>query len=373
MKDHLFVWMDDDREYIDGVMAFLQQSAYQELIDLKIFTTSSNAELFLKQTSMTPLIIGTERMMQSLILTETQLPIVVLQEQSGDKQQQENKSKVFLYKYQALTRLFAQLCQIDLSRKQALGIVDKHPASRTKVIGVYAAIGHCGKSTVALNIARGLAARQYRVLYLSLESIGTAGFVLQAGKDQEFSGEKLSQLLYFLKMDRSKFLTKLASSINRDSNIGIDYICAIDQIREMAEMSKSDVKLLLDGVVQMDQYDWVIIDSESSIHPRIVSALEYCNDVVWLIQDDAICMHKSELTIKSMPSLNRLHFVVSKYTGRMAVDAGAYGCEPSFFMPYIPEWKNNSNPHALITHRVYQEAISFVIRELEKQVLGKGR
>lgn len=372
MKEHLFVWIDDDREYIDGVMAFLQQSVYRDWVDLKVFTTWSNAVMFLEQTSILPLIIGTQRMMQSMTLTNVQHPIVILQEQS-EMQHQENKGKVYFFKYQALTRLFAELCQIDLSRKQALGLANQQAARKTKVIGVFAAVGHCGKSTVSLNLARGLAAKQYRVLYVSLESIGTAEFVLQTEREYDLSGEKLSQLMYYLKMDRSKFVSKLAATISRDSTNGIDYICAINQIREMAEMSKLDVKLFLDGIVQMDQYNWVIVDLESSMDPRIVTALEYCDDVVWLIQDDAICLHKTELLKKSMPTLNRLHFVVNKYIGRMALDAGTYRCEPSFFLPYIPEWKSNSNPHALITHRVYQEAVGFIIRELEKQQLGERK
>lgn len=373
MKEHLFVWIDEDMEYVHGVMAFLQHSTYKDLIDLKVFTTVSNAEMFLQRTSMRPLIIGTQQILHAMTLVDGHHQIVILQEQVSDIHEQSSTGRVYLYKYQALTRLLTQLCQIDKARKQALGLADQLSARKSRIIGVYAAVGHCGKSTLALNIARSLVIKDYRVLYISLESIGTADFVLQAGMDIEQSGEMLSQLMYFLRMDRSKFVSKLATIIKRDTRSGIDYISAINQVREMEEMSKPDVKLFLETIAQNDQYDWIVIDLESSLHPRIVTAMESCDDIIWLIQDDAICLHKSELIHKSLPSLNRTHFVVNKYTGRMAVDAATYGCEPSFFLPYIPEWKNTSNPNALITHRVYQEAVSFVIRELEKPTMSKGR
>jgi len=373
MKDHLFVWIDEDMEYVGGVMAFVQQSSYKDLIDLKVFTTASNAESFLTRTSKIPLIIGMEQVIQAMTLSNSGYASVVLHTQAIETKNHKDTYPYHLHKYQALTRLFAELCQIDLAHKQALGLVDERKARRTKVIGVCSAIGHCGKSTVALNIARSLSMKQYRVLYVSLESIGSAEIVLQADADHHSSSELLSQLMYLLKIDRSRFTSKLPSVIKRDPVIGIDYISTINQVREMEEMSKSEVKHFLDGAIQNDQYDWLVIDMESSAHPRIVTALEYCDDVVWLIQDDAICLHKTNLIVRAMPALNRLHYVVNKYTGRLAIDAGTYECEPSFFLPYIPEWKNNANPNVLITHRIYQEAISFLIRALEKQVPPKGR
>lgn len=366
VKEHLFVWLEDDQEYVEWLVTFLHQSTYGHQVDLRTFTTTVLAEQYLHQEIKKPLIIGSRQMIEALGIPLEEQRTVILEHQRTDELEDPATGSVILYKYQSLSRLFSLLCQIDRRRREETEFNGGQTSAR--LYGVYAATGNCGKSAIAVNIARNLASRHHHVLYLSLENIGTGDRMLQSDPGDEQGGEQFSRLMYYLRTEHAKFAAQLHTVKRHDLNSGVDYISFAYQAREMEAMTSDNVKDLLKAIAGLNLYDRIVLDLESSLHARVIGALECCDQIVWIIQDDAICLHKTNIVRKSLPWLSRIHFTVNKYTGRMSADAIRYGLEPRYFLPYIPEWKQVTNPVDLVKHRIYQEAVHVLVNGLENSI-----
>lgn len=367
MKEHSFVWLEEDQEYVEWLITFLHQSSYGHQVELRTFTTKELAEQYLQQEVNKPLVIGSRPWIEAIGIPPEEQRTVILDNQRTEELEDPATGSVILYKYQSLSRLFSTLCQIDLRRREKHGLNGGHAV---KLFGVYSATGNCGKSAIAVNIARNLASRHHHVLYLSLENVGTGDQMLRENPGTEQEGEQFSRLMYYLKTDAGKFAAQLNAVKRHDPNSGLDYISFAYQAREMEAMTRDDVRSLLERIVSLKLYDRIVLDLESSLHERVIGALECCDQIIWIIQDDAICLHKTRIVHKSLPRLSRIHYTVNKYTGRMTADTIRHGFEPKFFLPYIPEWKQVTNPVDLVKHRIYQEAVHVLVNGLENSMQG---
>ncbi len=225
-----------------------------------------------------------------------------------------------------------------------------HP-NRTRVISIYSSSCNSGKSITAVHMAKQLAFRGERVLYLSLETVSTASQWLQG------ESGRLSQLLYYLKVAPESIGPKLALLKSHDSTRRFDYLTPHEQMREMQEMSGDHVKHLIASIVGLSVYDTLIVDLESSIHPRIVKSLELSDTIIWLIRDDWNDAFKTKSLFKQISANPNIHFVMTSYRGSQANSFEFLGKNMTFKLPYIPEWKAMSSAEQVWKSDIFSEQV----------------
>ncbi|OCT14277.1 hypothetical protein A8709_25960 [Paenibacillus pectinilyticus] len=356
-KLQLFI-LDDDMAYAERLAAFIRSTAFVERIQVKLYSQSDRLLEVLEDSQIEGVLLISEAYYPLLEQIRTQLFPICLSENITNS----NDSEIaipFLFRFQPLQSLLSRILALyaeglQRDRKQLSG------ARRTRVLTVYSSSGNSGKSITAVHLAKQLAFRGERVMYVSLESISAAS--------QWFQGEtgRLSQLLYFLKSSPEMLGAKLELLKSHDTNLRIDYLTPHDQMREMQEMIGEHVRQLIESILQLSVYDTLILDLESSVHPRIVKSLEMSDEIIWLIRDDWNDAFKTKSLYKQMNAYQPIHFVMTSYRGTQTNSYDFIDRPISYRLPYIPEWKVLRAPEQIWQSEIFAEQVYGMLTSILK-------
>ncbi|MDR6549689.1 hypothetical protein [Paenibacillus qinlingensis] len=347
-KLQLYV-LDDDTSYAERLVLFIRSTDAATQLQVKLFTHPDVLLQELYKPNLTGVLLLSETYYPLLQHHRTPLYKMFL---SANIMNSNGAGKVlpFLFRFQPLYQLisriqalFAEGIQFDY--RHSTGV------NRTRVISLYSSSGYSGKSVTAVHLAKQLAFRGERVFYLSLETISAASQWLQG----ESVG--LSQLLYYLKSSPEQFKSKLALLKSHDTKLRFDYLIPKEQMREMHEMSGDIVRQLITSIVELSVYDTLIIDLESSVHPRIVTSLEMSDEIIWLVKDDCNDAFKTESLYAQMRHFQPIHFVMACYRGSQTNSYDFLGKEMSYRLPYIPEWKVINRPEQIWHSELFSEQV----------------
>ncbi|TXK85403.1 hypothetical protein [Paenibacillus sp. N3.4] len=328
-KIQLYV-LDNDLDYSERLAAFIRTSEYAENIQVRLFSTLELLLQLLESSPSEGVLLLSETYFPELMNHRSTLCKMVLSETIANSREMETKIP-FLYRFQSLHQLLSRLQAFYLEKHQYP--VFPTTENRTQIISVYSSVGNSGKSMTAIHMAKQLSFRGKRVFYLSLESVSSASLWLEGD-----SG-RFSQLLYYLKRSPDLLGPKLQLLKSQDLKLRLDYLTPNDQIREMQEMNGENVRLLMESLLSLQMYDYIIVDLEASVHPRIVKSLELSDHIIWIVLDDLNDLYKTQAMRKQMGSMQKVHFVLNKYTGKQANDFSTLNNEIAYKLPYIPEWK----------------------------------
>lgn len=351
-KLQLYV-LDDDMSYAERLVLFIRATEFAERVQVKLFSQVEILVQVLENTSIEGVLLLSEAYYPVLQHHRTSLCKMILSENIMNSNAPDTLLP-FLFRYQPLFQL--------LTRIQALfteGIPSEHHplhATRTRVISVYSSSGNSGKSTTSVHMAKQLAFRGERVLYLSLESVSAASQWLQG------ESGRLSQLLYYLKVSPDSIGPKLALLKSHDVNHRFDYLTPHEQMREMQEMSGDQVKQLIASIVDLSLYDTIIVDLEASVHPRIVKSLELSDTIIWLVRDDWNDAFKTKSLFKQMSAYPHIHFVMTSFRGSQTNTFDFLGKNIIFNLPYIPEWKVMSSAEQVWQSDIFSEQVYSMLK-----------
>lgn len=273
-------------------------------------------------------------------------------------------------KYQPLHQLLSTVLELVRGGKEGT------PADgQSLVIGVYSAVGGCGKTTVALNLARQLAAEGGKVFYLNLETIGSG--ILFAGQDlREGQRVGLARLLYDMKAadDRQEALRfPVSTYAYRHPVLQGDTFAPLDNLNEMLEMDRKDTAELIDYIAGSGIYDAVIVDTDSYPSGRTEAVLERADKLVWIVMDDWGGMRKTGNWLSHLERfrpdfchalLGKARFVLNRYTGKMQTEMPRPELRLQAMLSFIPAWNQGSRQGELLHSPVYQRDVLKLCREL---------
>lgn len=274
-----------------------------------------------------------------------------------------------LPQYQPLQQLLTSLAHI------VRGNIGDRAANQgaTLVIAVYSTVGGCGKTVVAMNLAKQLMAEGRTVFYLSLETITSLLSDTENGR-QDRKG--LAELLYDLKAakDRNESLQLPVSCYAyRDLIMQGDTFGAPDNLKELLEMEGEDTRELIDYIVNNGSYDVLIIDLDSYPSARTETVLERADRVIWLVTGNRNSMEKTESWLRYLERIfsaefntffMKIKFVVNRYSGEMPASSLRQGVRFELTLPYIPAWSQGAGKEALLNSAVYQRDVMKLCREL---------
>lgn len=360
-KIQLYI-LDENEEYAQWLGAFIRSSEFAERIQVKLF---SQPELIVESSPHAEgVLLMSEAFYSHLLNWNPSLRKIILSETIANSMDTETKVP-FLYRFQSMPSL---LTRLEAYYAEMLNYTRHQAFSKTRVISLYSSSGSSGKTLTAIHLAKQLAFRGKRVFYLSLESVSGAALWLQ-GESGRFS-----QLIYYMKSTPDFLGSKLQLLKSHDPLLRFDYISPNDHIREMQEMKGEQTEQLINALISLNIYDYIIVDLESSVHPRIMKVLDVSDHIIWLLRDDLHDVYKAAALYKQTGTLPSVHFVMNKYTGVQQNDFSGLCKEIMYRLPYIPEWKHISHSQqvwqsVLFSEQTY-EMISAIFQDSRHSITG---
>ncbi|BFT71651.1 hypothetical protein [Paenibacillus sp. P36] len=346
MKKFQLYVLDDDEEYAQRLASYIRASEFGERMQVKLFSKAELVLEVLEAKQAVGVLLVSETYYRLLLDRRTNLHKMILSETITNSLDAETKVP-FLYRFQSLHHLLTRLQAFyaeKLNEERS-----SYGTNKTSVISVYSSSGNSGKTLTAIHLAKQLSFRGERVFYLSLESVSSTSLWLK-GETGRFS-----QLIYYLKSSPELLGPKLQLLKSVDPQLRIDYLSPNDQIREMQEISGEQIRILIDALILLNEYEYIIIDLEASVHPRIVKGLEVSDHIIWLVRDDLNDVYKTKVLYKQMGAMHNVHFVMNKYTGMQTNDFSELGRDIAFNLPYIPEWKSIRSPEQMWASSLFSE------------------
>lgn len=351
MEPLILIILDDDRAYLEMISSYIHTSSYQAKIQVKTFTLRTALDTYLESSTKYDLLAVQSELFDPILDAATKGTCLVL---FGEIKANLTVSEIiFLNKYQPLNLLLDRMLSIyaDYYTKAF------HVSHTAQVISVYSAVGGSGKTTVAANLAKLLSFLDNKVFYLNLEMLPSVSMFPIRENSQSFA-----QFLYYVQIQAEQLENKLEALTHYDPITKVHYFEPLMNLVDMEEMSESAVEVLLQTLISHGDYDYIIIDLDHSLHERIVKALSLSQQIIWLVLDDLNNIHKSEALVKEIKAkfsessprwIDRIHYVLNKYTGRISNDFDAKAIHLSGHLPYVPQWKSVYSVEQLLSENVF--------------------
>ena len=216
-----------------------------------------------------------------------------------------------ILKYQPIKNLLDKVLAIFYEENGNLQLLSNEGDSGSYVISFYGGSSGVGKTLSSLCLARHLSIKDKRVFYLNLETVHTT--LLYFKEEKESSAE----VFYYVKNNKDKLLSKIEFLKSRDDLTGIDYFSLPVNPEEMDIFTGEDLEVLIQALKATKDYDFIIIDLDSTLHERNTRALEISDEVFWLLSSDEASFSRSKYILESNTACENLdrakiHFVINK-------------------------------------------------------------
>ncbi|WP_054950900.1 AAA family ATPase [Numidum massiliense] len=356
MKKLSLVMADTDVSYVELVSGFVRASDDGMRFDLKSFSTKERLNEYLQSNSrLDILLVSPELLPDDLSAYEIGLTILL----EDERLSQRVDEIPYIFKYQPLNQLRSRLLSLYYERfgKEMTFFGGE---KRTSIVTVYAATGGAGKSTLALNMCKQWALQGKNVFYLNLELFNSTPlwFETEARKSSP-------QILYYVKMaEREQIVSKIETLKRHDPYIKIDYFDFSMSAEEMADLSEDEVELLISGLIETENYDFVVVDVDSSADGRVRAALRCADRVVWVLDNNVFSFAKTAYLLQKEDGLSRneidsekIVFALNRYTGTIASELLKFRFKIDGYLPFVPEWQSIGEARRLLASPTFTKKV----------------
>ncbi|MFD2612166.1 AAA family ATPase [Paenibacillus gansuensis] len=353
------VWVDPDQEYLQLVSRFLRVSGRLSEMNVIYISNQEEWERFAASAQHCDILLIHENWLEKGRTYASRCTIAVTEKNSNGETAERSVAK-----YQSMDALLSVVYSLYAD---AAGVQWNRTGNRAaKVISVFSSCGGSGKTTVAVNLAKLLSSGGSSVLYLNLESVTSSDIWLEPE-----GGENFSTIIYYLQHEPEQLPAKLRASIRKDPYTGVYCINPHHSVREMQQLSGGQMKQFIDRILELEEYDYIVIDLESVYHERVLASMQASQWTIWLLLDDLQSISRTarwldELAFRQpqehafiRPSLR---FFTNKYTGSM--HPSDHSLQISGVLPYIPQWKNVRSKEQLLMNRMFDDNLMQIIHLL---------
>jgi len=254
-----------------------------------------------------------------------------------------------LFKYEPANLLLARIRSMVKEQTSRGGEGEGDSGSRTgcRTIAVYSTRGGAGKTTLAVHLLELMGRRNRSVLYIGLETTPSLEIFVRSGE-----GADMARLLY--EMGRGGgFAEALRRSMVLDAARGFHYIRPFRLAEDAEGMTAREAQELIRQVRALGLFDYVVLDLESSLHDRVKGALLAADDILWLIEDEAVCLEKTARRLEEwkralgeswQPVSRRIGYVVCRSAGpALSAECRRIAWAVRGRLPDVPEWRRGSH------------------------------
>lgn len=365
-----------DKGYIEPLLHYIQCSEYAVIVQVTAFTRAEAFLQFMESGSRPDLVVGdTELLKAWLSASESSLPWIALMEGGEEKPEGDGLT---VSKYQPLSRLLESWIQYVQERR---GGARMDRTEGTRIIGITSALGGCGKTTTAVNMAKQLAVMGSKVFYLNLETVNSSA-VFPIGP--EIGRRPFSRLLYDLKaVQETGEEADVEPYILRNEALKCDVFAPNGHIGELMEMTFEDAKTLIRSIAGSGRYDFIVLDSDWVTGERFQALVTESHLLWWILLDDLIGMFKSGARLNDLerrdPDLfgnmmAKSRFIVNRYTGSLANSLPRSDMSLDGALPYIPSWKQVRQEEILLCSPIFQREILRLCGDMlgENKIMPSG-
>jgi cellulose biosynthesis protein BcsQ len=361
MKKLRLVIAESDSAYLEAISSYLLTSEHVSKFECKFFSGKRRMEQFIQEHHRFDILLTSSDMIPDNFTESSKSTLILLDDDTVSNRESTLPS---VFKYQPLDQLISAVITIfyDIhGKKDRIG----DSSQCAKIISVYSASGGSGKTTLAVNLSKQLSKQSQRVFYLNFEWLHSTPIFFPS-----FESHQASQALYYLKSNPNQLISKIESLKQYDPNAKVSYFDFPLKPEEMADLNSSEADALITALVETGNYDFIVIDLDSSLEARITTSIEKSDEMIWVLTNDLQSFHKTrhlhDSLVEQHPSVEGLDitFVLNKFTGHSPEDLIRYGIPVDYHLPYIPEWKYFHQGNEITLSSSYLEALNPLIDAL---------
>ena len=230
-------------------------------------------------------------------------------------------------KFQKAELIYKQI--LDLYSEKAGSLFElRSENGGARVILFDSLTGGAGASSMAAACALHFALQKKRTLYLNLEKFGSSDLFFTA--EGQFD---ISDIIYALKSRKANLSIKLESCVKQDQR-GVCFYSQPKIALDMLELTCDEIVRLILEIKTAGSYDYVIADTNFSMHRNFIEAYRQASSVVWVSDGSEISNDKILRAYKALLALDqggdwqlqdKILLVYNKFsnkTGRTLENAG---------------------------------------------------
>lgn len=348
-----------DKEYTERLLSFVRLSEYRPLVQIVWYTSGDYCRSTMAgENRPDVLLLDTANPESGSLPPSLQqgCPVALLSEEGAAFAQQD---AILLEKYQPLNRLLDAVLQLAGKSADGRGR-EASGKDGCFILGVYSASGGAGKTVFAYTAAGLLSRMGFHPLALTLESIPS---LCWSGDGED----RFGRAMYRVTGGTSEGGPGLGPELVEDACRKIRFLPGASNLEDLEEMDREDSLGLIRRASQTLGADAVIVDLDSSLHPRILGALQACHRIAWLIPDHDVARQKAERQLprlaEAVPGIrDKLSAILNAGSGHPQDWQGG-GMEIEEILPYQEEWRFLRDFRQLETSTLYE-------RRLQKWLLS---
>lgn len=365
MKKRVITVADSDQDYLKYFTSFVHSSEYSNRYIIKTFTSISSLSQYLEEHHADILLIHQDFMPVDEKIKSSSVIIQLLEKSSPN----DTADLYSVHKYQPFTSLFQNIS--ELIKHKSNHILSKADRIQSRIVSVFSPAGGVGKTTVALNLSRLLAEHDYRVFYLNLEFLSSASALFS--KEEE---DRFSRLLYDMYTQEEQKIFQLERIIRFDPRFKFYHFPPLHNPAEILDMTEAVVEKLFVSLGQLGQFDYIIIDLDTSQLSCLPYILKRSELVLWVCLEDGYFQHKNRLWLELNQKkdrffyqalLTKTYYVLNKFLGHGSYGEGQTKLSYDFYLPYIPEWKHSRSIQSLFHSTIFMRELYSIYAFLHQQ------
>lgn len=268
MKQLRVLVADEDPFFLKQLTGFLMRAP--EGFDVCSFTTAESLDRFLQDGGQAHILLLSEELRPAVTQAHRVPARILLVERGGG----EAEGFVCLRKYQRVSEL---VDAVMLAYDAVSGGADHltHGEKRTRIIGVWSPVGGCGKTTLALLLARQMALDGKRAFYQCCEHVdSTRSLLPQDGKIG------LSELLVSIHSGEAAAGLVMSSRACTPPELGFSYVNAADSALELGELPAEERAALFTALAGTGRFDALFLDFDTELNGDKLELLTLCDRVL---------------------------------------------------------------------------------------------
>jgi|LSQX01.2.fsa_nt_gb cellulose biosynthesis protein BcsQ len=275
---------------------------FGEMADISIITDKDYLNTFFNTPQSLDILLIGEGLYDQSFLRHDIANLFILSDNSGNADITGSLETNYIYKYTSVKEIFNEVVN-NLSAKKPLNLsIEKE----TKIVLAYSPVGGIGKTTVAIGISGALAKSHKKVLFMSIDSLQSFGFLLPDREAMASGAERLITLNSGISYE----------AIYPYIRTGIfDYLPPFSKALSALSIRQEHYFNLAATIKEANDYDFIIIDMPGDFTQDTTRFMGFANNTIIVAGQDMASVCKLECLLNNIDcsDRNRFLFICNKY------------------------------------------------------------
>ncbi|MUK87027.1 AAA family ATPase [Ornithinibacillus sp. L9] len=364
LKKIRIVIADTNKDYLESLGAYMRTSSNSKQFIVTYFSNFESLQKYIHQGEIIDILLISPEMNRSDIQTSKDTLVILLED---DALARSVKSHPTIYRYQRLDQLVANILGQYYENNEEAGKLLVR-TNQTKIISVYSPNGGTGKTTVAVNLCKQLAINDAKVFYLNLETFNSTKLFLS---DDEEENPSL-QIFYYAKTNSNQLLSKIETLKKYDPYSMVNYFDIQINAEEMLELTDETINRLIKGLLETNTYDYIVLDLDSSLHERNITAIKECDILFWVVANDLTGVLKTKSLLDEEEKLfgrenlvkDKMSLILNKFNGNLIGDFSEVELTIDGYLPFIQNWIHHQSKVDLLGNDEFNQELQTIIRKI---------